>query len=124
MDRCALSTGVDNPGRFMVMAAPAYCPSCGRAQVSSSTSCPACGQVFDASATQQLAQAAMSAQTVNLLSWLGGVGGGIGGLLLGAWLVYDRQIIDDVLLGFGAVLLAGFVGLFLGSRLVLALLAR
>ena len=66
----------------------------------------------------------MAAQTVGVVAQVAGIVGGIAAFSLWAMLLYEPLSESNPLLWFGGAIVAGFVGLFVGSRLALMLLAR
>jgi hypothetical protein len=96
-----------------------HCPNCGAPRPEEAAFCASCGAAFEGptrSTQQDLARAAITVQNVNLLTLLGGVVGFVVGGYIG-W-IYGGDL--RLLL----VLVLPFVGLFLGSRLTLILMAR
>ena len=72
---------------------------------------------------RQLARAALSAQKVQIIAYIGAFIGGIG-LALAVWYLGLAITPDDMGGWFWLTLLAFPVGLFVGGRIALALMAR
>lgn len=66
----------------------------------------------------------MAAQTINAVATIAGIVGAIAAFSLWAMLLYEPLAESNPLLWFVGAFVAGLVGLFVGSRLALLLLAR
>ena len=115
-----------------------FCPTCGAKRPSGQRFCGNCGRDFGSAGSaepqapqspqltdrQALARSAMTVQTVQLLAYLGaGIGAAIG-FVLPAWLLYDSLGQSNGLVWFLLCIGGGLLGLFVGSRVALSLMAR
>lgn len=94
----------------------AFCPQCGAKRLGNYRFCTTCKFDYEGAIqptpTQHLAGAAMTAQTVNLVTWVGAALGLVLGFLAWAYLGFEMKVLD------GLLLLVGFAGLPLGGMVV------
>jgi uncharacterized membrane protein YvbJ len=103
-----------------------YCPSCG-APRTGQPFCGQCGQRFDAAApagspTKQLARSAITVQNLQIMMIGGMIVGFVVGVLIAAYVILPMSR-DNALLMLIAVF-TPIIGIWAGSRVVLALVAR
>lgn len=114
-----------------------FCPRCGAARIGAFRYCRACQYDFEAAAApdiapqvvvnatsdrQQLARTAMSIQTLQVASSIGGLVGAVLGGLGSAWVVFGAMA-DPGLAVIVPFTIAPIVGAIIGQRVALALLA-
>lgn len=115
-----------------------FCPTCGTKRPPGQRFCGNCGRDFGSTVSaepqaqqgaqmtnrQALARSAMMVQTVQLLAYVGaGIGAAIGFVLPG-WLLYDSLGQSNGFVWFLLCIGGGLLGLFVGSRVALSLMAR
>lgn len=104
------------------MVAPAYCPSCGRAQVADAKFCSGCGQSFEATAAGSPQQGLAAGLLVVQNLWLKLVVGRVIGLVAGLaiwWFVAGPMLNGDFFPTIIAFFALAFGGVLVGQTLVL-----
>jgi len=109
------------------MPAPAYCPSCGTAQVSDARFCRSCGVAFDGpaaggSAERNLASGLIVVQNLWLRLVVGRVIGLVAGLAIW-WFLAGPLLNGDFLPTFIALVVLAFGGVLAGQMVTLSAVA-